>query len=74
MEQGEGRQAAPYWRAGYVILDMAGALPRIEFIRVDYDLERTMKAIRKSDLPDEFAEYLATGGIPKPVESAADAG
>jgi hypothetical protein len=46
----------------------------VEFVRVEYDLERAMAAIRQSTLPDDFAEYLATGGMPKPVEAAADAG
>nr|MDQ3309125.1 metallophosphoesterase [Gemmatimonadota bacterium] len=51
------------WRAGYVVLDMSGDTPELEFVRVEYDLEQATQAIRKSDLPDDFAEYLATGGI-----------
>ena len=35
---------------------------RTEFVRVEYDLERTRAAILASDLPDFFAEYLAAGG------------
>jgi hypothetical protein len=31
---------------------------------VDYDIERTMKTIRDSELPDDFAEQLRTGGMP----------
>jgi hypothetical protein len=42
-----------------VLLDMSGEAPQVEFVRVEYDLEETMAAIRKSDLPDEFADYLA---------------
>jgi predicted phosphodiesterase len=61
-------------RAGYVILDMSGEAPQVEFVRVEYNLEEAMAAIRKSDLPDDFAEYLATGGMPKPAPTAADAG
>jgi hypothetical protein len=34
----------------------------VEFARVEYDLEQAMRAIRESDLPDELAEYLRTGG------------
>ena len=56
-----GRPKHGDWRAGYVLLD-GGVRP--EFIRVAYDLERAMEAIRRSDLPDEFAEYLRTGGKP----------
>jgi hypothetical protein len=33
-------------------------------VRVEYDLEKAMVAIRGSDLPDDFAEFLATGGMP----------
>ena len=39
---------------------------KVEFVRVEYDLEGAMRAIRKSELPDEFAEYLRTGGRLKP--------
>src|SRR5690606_12137590 len=51
-------------RAGYVLLEMAGGDPVVEFIRVAYDVEEAMEGILRSDLPDEFAEYLRTGGKP----------
>ncbi len=57
-----GRPKDGDWRAGYVLLDVGDGEPRVEFVRVDYDLGRAMEAIRASDLPDDFAEYLATGG------------
>jgi hypothetical protein len=41
---------------------MSGERPHVEFVRVEYDLERAMDGIRRSDLPDDFAEYLRTGG------------
>jgi len=44
-----------------VLLDIETA-PRVEFVRVEYDLEEAMRAIRASDLPADFAEYLRTGG------------
>jgi protein-tyrosine-phosphatase/predicted phosphodiesterase len=69
-----GRPKDGDWRAGYVVLDVGGDRPGVEFIRVEYDLQQAMDAIRKSDLPDDFAEYLATGGIPKPASAVADAG
>jgi len=31
-------------------------------VRVEYDIDRAMRAIRASELPHEFAEYLRTGG------------
>ena len=51
-------------RAGYVLLDAGGDAPRVDFVRVEYDIEETMAAIRASGLPDDFAEYLAAGGKP----------
>ena len=53
---------------------MTGDKPVVEFVRVAYDLEEAMEAIRRSELPDEFAEYLRTGGKPAPVEADANGG
>lgn len=61
-------------RAGYVLLDMSGDKPIVEFVRVAYDLEEAMEGILRSELPDEFAEYLRTGGKPAPVEADANVG
>jgi predicted phosphodiesterase len=69
-----GRPKDGDWRAGYVVLDVSDAAPSVEFVRVEYELERAMAGIRSSGLPDEFADYLATGGMQRPVENAADAG
>jgi predicted phosphodiesterase len=57
-----GRPKDGDWRAGYVVLQIAGAKVRVDFIRVEYDLQATIAAIRGSDLPDEFADYLRSGG------------
>ena len=57
-----GRPKDGDWRAGYVLLDLEKAAVRVEFRRVVYDVAATMRAIRESDLPDEFAEYLGAGG------------
>lgn len=59
-------------RAGYVLLDVGNDEPRTQFVRVEYDVLKAAEAIRASELPDEFAEYLITGG--KPVVTTADAG
>jgi len=59
-----GRPKDGDWRAGYVVLELAGGAPQVEFVRVEYDLERAMEGIRRSTLPDDFAQYLATGGMP----------
>jgi diadenosine tetraphosphatase ApaH/serine/threonine PP2A family protein phosphatase len=34
----------------------------VEWVRVPYDLERAARGIRDSGLPDDFADYLASGG------------
>ena len=47
-----------------MLLEIGSGAPQVENVRVEYDIERTMLAIRESELPDEFAEYLRTGGQP----------
>ena len=59
-----GRPKDGDWRGGYVLLDVDGAASSVDFIRVEYDVERAMEAIRASGLPADFAEYLRTGGMP----------
>jgi predicted phosphodiesterase len=50
-------------RAGYVVLDFdTESDVRVAFERVEYDVERTVRAIVDSTLPDDFANYLRTGG------------
>ncbi len=62
-----GRPKDGDWRAGYVVLDVREGGVDVEFVRVEYDLERAMEGIRASELPDDFSEYLRTGGKPAPV-------
>jgi diadenosine tetraphosphatase ApaH/serine/threonine PP2A family protein phosphatase len=59
-----GRPKDGDWRAGYVLLDVGDGAVIVEFVRVAYDVEEAMRGIRASDLPDDFAEYLRTGGQP----------
>jgi hypothetical protein len=57
------------WRGGYVLLTIGAGEPESELIRVDCDIKRAMAGIRESELPDEFAEALPTGGAPgSPLE------
>jgi predicted phosphodiesterase len=49
-------------RAGFVLLTVQEARVDSEMIRVAYDVERTAAAIRESGLPDDFADYLISGG------------
>jgi predicted phosphodiesterase len=58
------------WRAGYVIVDAAEEVNSVEFVRVEYDVDRAAEGILHSTLPDEFAGQLRAGGTPKPVEVA----
>jgi hypothetical protein len=48
------------------VLDVREGQLGVEFARVEYDVERAMGGIRESELPDDFAEYLRTGGRPAP--------
>ena len=52
-------------RSGYAVVDFAGKTIAIEHVRVAYDVGRAADAIRASGLPDEFADYLETGGKPR---------
>lgn len=59
-----GRPKDGDWRAGYALLDAGGEEATIEFVRVPYDVERAVRAIHESDLPDELADFLRAGGKP----------
>ena len=59
-----GRPKDGDWRAGYVVLTLERNRVEVEMRRVEYDLERAMAGIRGSELPDEFAAFLAAGGAP----------
>jgi predicted phosphodiesterase len=57
-----GRPKDGDWRAGYLLLEVEAGAVRFQHLRVEYDVERAMQAIRQSELPDDFAEYLRSGG------------
>ena len=48
------------WRACYAILDTAAS--KVQFVRVEYELQRATEAIRRSELPREFATDLEQAG------------
>lgn len=60
-----GRPKDGDWRAGYVLLEAGEGEPKIEFARAEYDLASAAAAIRASELPDDFADYLESGGKPE---------
>jgi predicted phosphodiesterase len=49
-------------RAGYVLLDVAESGITVEFVRIEYDVEEAARGIIASELPDEFADFLRSGG------------
>jgi predicted phosphodiesterase len=57
-----GRPKDGDWRACYVRVTADGGKWTVEFVRVEYDLERALDGIRRSGLPSEFGEFLQTGG------------
>ena len=56
------------WRACYALVELPSPEP-VRFIRVPYDVKRAADAIRRSELPQEFAADIERGGAP--VETAA---
>lgn len=64
-----GRPKDGDWRAAYVLLEIGGRGPEVEFVRVEYDLARAVEGIRRSGLPDELAEHLRGGGRSAPRAS-----
>jgi len=56
-------------RACYALVSFADGAVEAEFVRVAYDLTRATRGIRDSDLPDEFADFLETGGQAGPSSS-----
>lgn len=58
-----GRPKDGDWRAGYVLVSMDGDGVGVEFMRVAYDVDRAADGIQASELPDDFAEHLRTGGL-----------
>lgn len=63
-----GRPKDGDWRASYVVLDVGEVSSvGVEIVRVEYDVDEAMRGIRESELPQDFAEYLRTGGRPTPA-------
>ena len=54
-------------RASYVCLDLGAVEARAEIVRVAYDLDRTIDGVRSAGLPEDFVQFLRTGGAPAPA-------
>ena len=65
-----GRPKDGDWRAGYVCVDLGGGDARVEFVRVPYDVQATVRGVRAAQLPEEFAALLLSGGAPAPTADA----
>jgi predicted phosphodiesterase len=66
-----GRPKDGDWRAGYVLLDLGEGDARVELVRVPYDLDATIAGVRAAGLPEDFVEFLRTGGKPVATVPAA---
>ncbi|MCC6243958.1 MAG: metallophosphoesterase family protein [Gemmatimonadaceae bacterium] len=57
-----GRPKDGDWRAGYVRLTIGSDAPQVEFVRVAYDVDGAARGVVDAGLPEEFAQFLRTGG------------
>ncbi len=57
-----GRPKDGDWRACYMLLTIDQSGATVEFVRVSYNVDQAANAIRESDLPNEFADFLKSGG------------
>jgi predicted phosphodiesterase len=57
-----GRPKDAHWHAGYVLLDLGGEATHVQHVRVQYDIERTIAGVRAAGLPEDFVEFLRSGG------------
>ncbi len=49
-------------RAGYVIATITATRATFDFVRVSYDIDRAVRGIEDSDLPNDFGAHLRSGG------------
>ena len=66
-----GRPKDGDWRAGYVLLTLGNEDAGVEFVRADYDIETTIAGVRAAKLPEDFVDFLQTGGKPAVVSPSA---
>jgi predicted phosphodiesterase len=57
-----GRPKDGDWRAGYVLLSASEDCIIAEIVRVEYDVERAAREVVEAGLPEEFSEFLRSGG------------
>jgi predicted phosphodiesterase len=66
-----GRPKDGDWRAGYALVDAGPGPLAVEFVRVEYDIDRAVAGVRAANLPEDFVEFLQTGGTPATSTPAA---
>jgi diadenosine tetraphosphatase ApaH/serine/threonine PP2A family protein phosphatase len=59
-----GRPKDGDWRAGYVRVSFGEGGAAVEFVRVPYDIDATVRGVRAAGLPDDFVAFLRGGGMP----------
>jgi predicted phosphodiesterase len=64
-----GRPKDGDWRAGYALITLGAGDARVEHVRVPYDIDATIAAVRATGLPEDFVEFLRTGGRPNPAST-----
>jgi len=57
-----GRPKDGHWQACYALVELGGAIPHVKHVRVPYDIQRTIAGVKTVGLPEEFGEFLRTGG------------
>ena len=63
-----GRPKDGHWQAGYVLLDLGGAVPHVEHVRVPYDIERTIAGRACGGAAGRLRRVSADGGEARPAE------
>lgn len=62
-----GRPKDGDWRAGYVRLALGDDGAHVEHVRVPYDVDAASAAVTDAGLPQDFVDFLRTGGKPAPA-------
>ncbi len=57
-----GRPKDGDWRAGYVRVQLGDEPATVEFVRVPYDIDATVSGVLSAGLPEDFVEFLRSGG------------
>lgn len=59
-------------RAGYVLVELGEGEGRVTHVRVAYDVEGATRAVQAAGLPEDFVDFLRSGGKAARVAAQAD--